>query len=698
MGAARRWVLPLLIVLTIEAVYLSNGKTTLGNIDTVPARYLPFSLMREGNFDFNEFQFLFHGLIAPTVFREVHGRFFSIFTPVAGLLATPFYAVPILAGLSPESPWVAHLEKIAASTITALSALFLFLLLKGVAGARVATGLTAVYAFGTSAFSISSQALWQHGPSQLLLTLGLYLLVKAGRNRSLVAYAAFSLAAAVIARYTNLLLLLPVSWYVVRHHRPDVWRCAGGASLPFLAFGTYNLLIFGSPFDVSYGARVLSPGAAFWSAPMGYALAGLLVSPISGLFVYSPIFAFSLFGIALVWRSPEWALWRCLAVGSLLVVLLTSQHNLWWSYWYYGPRLLSDLAPILVFFLWPAWERIRGRWYLGGPFIAAAAISVLIQIIGVYGYDASWYAEPVSMNANRVWSWRGSPIPFYGTLMVRRGVLAIHTRLMGERESRDGIGGVSASIDVSPIPDVQPASGPLLARVILTNTGTRIWSPGSAPGSVLVKWQWQLGGREVAEAGGSMALPTGTLPGDRREARPVIWPPSSPSRYTLRIGVVRQPDLWLADRLAPVQVEGECRFSRVMAGPLTSLPDPPSLEILSHASVYRPEEFATFFVAVRNGRTLRNLALFIALRSPDGRWRFLFSNDGAPGDGSCIEWLPSPGRLTLPPGFRFDDTLPLKLLLHGRPPGRYEWHAALLEPDSARIVARASTGFDLAPE
>jgi hypothetical protein len=39
-------------------VYLANGRT-LGSGDTVPARYLPLSILREGNFDLDEFPFLY---------------------------------------------------------------------------------------------------------------------------------------------------------------------------------------------------------------------------------------------------------------------------------------------------------------------------------------------------------------------------------------------------------------------------------------------------------------------------------------------------------------------------------------------------------------------------------------------------------------------------------------------------------------
>jgi hypothetical protein len=68
-----------------------------------------------------------------------------------------------------------ELEKLAATLITALSVLLLFFAIRRMAQDRIAWFIALIYAFGTSGFNISSQALWQHGPSQLFLTLERFL-------------------------------------------------------------------------------------------------------------------------------------------------------------------------------------------------------------------------------------------------------------------------------------------------------------------------------------------------------------------------------------------------------------------------------------------------------------------------------------------------------------------------------------------
>jgi len=47
-----------LLFVGVVLVYVANGRT-LGSGDTLPARYLPFSMLREGNADLDEFPFLY---------------------------------------------------------------------------------------------------------------------------------------------------------------------------------------------------------------------------------------------------------------------------------------------------------------------------------------------------------------------------------------------------------------------------------------------------------------------------------------------------------------------------------------------------------------------------------------------------------------------------------------------------------------
>src|SRR6185295_7589184 len=61
------------------------------------------------------------------------------------------------------------MEKLSASLLAALSAALLYLLLRRRAAAPIALVLTLAYAFGTTTWVVSSQALWQHGMAELLV-------------------------------------------------------------------------------------------------------------------------------------------------------------------------------------------------------------------------------------------------------------------------------------------------------------------------------------------------------------------------------------------------------------------------------------------------------------------------------------------------------------------------------------------------
>ena len=118
------------------------------------------------------------------------------------------YVLPVLAGVS-ASAWAPGLEKASAVAITALSVVFLFWALAELVSRRWALVVAAIYAFGTSSWSVSSQALWQHGPSQLFLTFFLFCLVRGMKEQRFLAYAGFAMSSAIVMRPTDVLIALP---------------------------------------------------------------------------------------------------------------------------------------------------------------------------------------------------------------------------------------------------------------------------------------------------------------------------------------------------------------------------------------------------------------------------------------------------------------------------------------------------------
>jgi hypothetical protein len=118
--------------------------------DSFTSRYLPMSIIRELNFDLNEFDFPYDKQI-PYFLQYRNGRIVSSYPVSAALTAIPFYLVPVLLGIGHQSPWIPVLEKASTASITLLSALLLSLTVKRLATKRASLFVTAVDGMHASA-------------------------------------------------------------------------------------------------------------------------------------------------------------------------------------------------------------------------------------------------------------------------------------------------------------------------------------------------------------------------------------------------------------------------------------------------------------------------------------------------------------------------------------------------------------------
>lgn len=338
---------------------------------------------REGEF--------FRDMVVPT---SEPGIFANTFAPGAGITAVPFFAVAnTLAGdLSQEPGLLFTVGKLAAAACVAASAVvFLFLVLQFVPF-RHALLLTLAYALATGVWSTSSQALWQHGPNELFLTIGTFLLVGQRRHWRQEALAGVALAAATWCRPTSVLVVICVAlhlWMVDRR-RFLAYTIAG---LPFaVAMLVYNYHYFGSP--LSFGQTEITVVAEFktgnpeiWQTPLWLGLAGLLFSPSRGLFVFSPFLLFAIPGIARIWKQNQFAALRPFTVAVALILCLEAKHFDWWGGWSYGYRHIVDTAPFWCLFLVPVIGDVLQKRILSFCFVSLLAWSFVVQAAGAFLYD-----------------------------------------------------------------------------------------------------------------------------------------------------------------------------------------------------------------------------------------------------------------------------------------------------------------------
>jgi hypothetical protein len=377
-------------------IYNANGTHSFA-VDSNSTRLLPYSLLKEADFDLDEFTFLYGAGIPPYVVRT-EGHFVSSYPPGPAIMALPFYIPPFLASVSAQSTLMLQVEKVAASVFVALSVVLVYSCVATIADAATALLFALIYAFGTSSLSISSQGLWQHGPSQLLVATSLYLLVRGREREKAVGLAGLSLGAAVLCRPTDILVALPLAAYVLHRH-PQKWFSFVSWALPSVLFlVVYNLWYFGSIARMPYDQGFFSGNG--WATPFMEGLPGVLVSPSRGIFIYSPVFVFALWGIYLSWRSRGNVLFRYLSISVILSILFYSKWKIWWGGWAFGPRLLADITPLLVLLMLPAYARIRDRPLLTNLFFLAGAAAIFIHTLGAYS-AAVWDPEL----EGRLWSW-----------------------------------------------------------------------------------------------------------------------------------------------------------------------------------------------------------------------------------------------------------------------------------------------------
>lgn len=403
-------------------VYCAGPLRFLGN-DTRPAVYTAVSLARRGDFDLDEFATRIRGragwpyFVTPTV----RGTVVSRFGPAVPVLALPAFTVALAArGGRIDEHLAGHLGRFVAASFVAWAAAFVYLASRRLrASRRESLVVAAIYGLGTCAFSVASQALWQHGPAQFFLAVGAFALIVGGRRAHAVAGAALALSA--ICRPPDALLALAAGvWVITRAWRGDRALLACFAAPAAVVVGlllAYNDWHFGAPWAFSQLSRVHGadastlPGGSYWHMNPLVGLAGLLFSPSRGLFVYSPVFALLVLRWRTVTREGHPAVLALLG-GFAALVLVISRYYGWYGGWTWGYRMIGDAAPVLCLALVPVVRDASAatrRWLW--PLVTA---SVLVHALGAWNYNpADWDMRPdLDTHTSRLWSLRDWQIGF----------------------------------------------------------------------------------------------------------------------------------------------------------------------------------------------------------------------------------------------------------------------------------------------
>jgi hypothetical protein len=690
-----------LLFLSVLLVYVANGRT-LGSGDTLPGRYLPFSMLREGNTDLDEFPFLYDEAArrtfpmldgVPYFLHYRGGHYRSAYSPAPAVVAVPIYAWPVLAGV-PVDPWAPRLEKLAAALMVASSVLCLFWALTDVAGTRWALGIAMIYAFGTSSWSVSSQALWQHGPSQLFLALLLLCLARGRHDERWLSYGALAASAAAVMRSTDALVALPVFAWILYTRPRLALRVVAFALPPVAALVLYNVWCFGSL--AGSGGSTTAPAWAFFSrTPSLEGLLGVLASPGRGLFVYSPVLVFSVAGLLLgLRRAPS--LLGPLALGVLMVIVVVGQWFRWWGGHTWGPRLLADVTPILCFFLYPVTPVLERHRVLKAVFVLLAVLSVAAHGLGAFFYDWRWDAlVDVDRRDSALWSWKASPLVFYGREVASAAGRSLRTGARGEPTSADSPARLAAAYESAPVASEAFVGETLEVPFRARNTGAAVWlvsAPGDR-GTVRLGWRWSQNGVALEE--GRTPLEVDVRPG--RVARFVarVAVPPAPGDYTLTFDLVSESVTWFADQgqrpvtaavtVRPLEIDG------MLSTPLRADARSAAATISTDRASYGRGDTIRLAVELRNPGRPGQFDAYLLGQGPERRvWFFDGRQLSRPTGEAWIPWarrLPFPARAS----GRFE------MAAARLEPGAYRWHVVMTESDTVRPMARGTTVFTVGP-
>ncbi|MET0552254.1 MAG: glycosyltransferase family 39 protein [Vicinamibacteria bacterium] len=550
-GTQRRRRTAWLILAAAIAIYTSTGPAFL-NGDAIPARYLPFSLLREGDYDLDEFTFLYDEAAVrsypspegwPYFLTRQGGHFMSRYSPASGTLAVPFYALPVLAGISPTSHRVWRLERFAAGSLIALSAVFVFLALCERTSRRHATILAVLYAFGTGSFSLTSQILWEQTSTQFLLAAGLLCVLRAERDRRYLWWAGVALAGATVTRMPDFLLTAPLCLYLLVRHRTGALRVVAGGLVPIAAMAAYNLAAMGS---LAGSDRAASHFAAYvWAVPLLDGLYGLLFSPSRGLFFFCPFLLFALPGVVAAWRRGPTML-RYASLGMVAFVCLYAKYIYWDGGWGYGPRFLVDITALLCLFLAEPLEWIWARTRWRRVFLAAGGLSVGIHALGAYTYDPAWEgrAQPFASTYRRVGRWRDNQVFHHWRRLYDKSPLPTSANAPLE---------LAARYEVDARPRVVRAGAAFEVPIEVTNTGRALWLNRTEGyfGTVRLAWLWYQNGKPLEATKGreDMPLTVDTEESVRFAGR--MAAPEAPGDYVLKMGMVSELFAFFHDQAVP---------------------------------------------------------------------------------------------------------------------------------------------------
>ncbi len=308
----------------------------------------------------------------------------------------------------------AAVELLVASLIMAVATALFYRAARECLDRSRALVLALLFVFCSPAWSLASRALWQHGPSMMLLILVLLLLLRAEARPAAVSYLGLPLSLAFFLRPTNAVAVVAMTVIIVCYHRRRLAGYILSTAPVTLAFCAYSTTVYGTLLaPYSFVARTNQAGLSLHDRFLE-ALVGNLASPGRGLLVYVPLLLLVPVGIMLPLVSEQERRLRpfLVAIVGAHWVLVSSYED-WIGGHSYGPRYMTDIVPFLFFLLVPVMARVDWqRSAMAAVLILLAGASLWIHYLGAWRWEVwEWNSTPTDVNQSqaRVWDWSDPP-------------------------------------------------------------------------------------------------------------------------------------------------------------------------------------------------------------------------------------------------------------------------------------------------
>jgi hypothetical protein len=427
--------LALLVFAATLSIYVATAGGSITSTDGVVIYSLTESLVERGSIALET------GAVG---YRRGHdGRMYSWFGIGQSVYNIPFYlagrgardAFGLTFGKSDTIPKaaVAMGSTVPAAGCAAVLFLFAWRLTRALRPSLVAAF---ALAFGT--------ILWPYARFGFNLPLAAFLVVSAtyqvwrgvreGRMPRLLA-GGLLLGCAFLTRHELPFLILPLFIWVVTESWPEVRRVARNAAAVSVGFApclmawfAYNAVRFGHPLDTGQhiagqsSIQMLQSPLTMFGQSMSESLAGLLFSPSTSVFLYSPLVVLGLLSFAVMVRHDRTTT-ALLTAQILLHFLFLAAAGNWFAGRAYGSRYLVTVIPLVCIPL-VYWFRDTGNVARKAGY-AILAVSVLVQLPGVlvdYSKVEQAYAQnrPPQPRSERLWSWPAADLFLNAQAAARR--------------------------------------------------------------------------------------------------------------------------------------------------------------------------------------------------------------------------------------------------------------------------------------